>query len=69
MKEKTIIFDAYELGAIDILLVNEIYLYKKRFEENEFRDSYDRFTSKNYLETLEKAHAKINKKEVLDNAK
>ena len=64
MIEKTITFNSYELGAIDILVTNEIYRCKKQLEENDFRDNYDKVCCKNFLQQLEKVHNKINRKEV-----
>lgn len=64
MIERTITFNSYELGAIDILVNNEIWHCKKQLEENNFSDNYDRVCCKNFLKQLENVHNKINRKEV-----
>jgi hypothetical protein len=67
MEERTITFNSYELGAIDIVVINEIYNCKKRLEENEFTYQDDKMSCKAFLQQLESAHNKINRKEVLTN--
>ena len=63
MEERTITFNSYELGAIDIVVVNEIWGCKKQLEENDFSYSSDRESCKNFLQQLENVHNKINRKE------
>lgn len=63
MREKTITFNSYELGAIDIVVLNEIYCCKKQLEENEFSYSSDRESCKAFLQQLENIHNKINERE------
>lgn len=67
MEEKTITFNNYELGAIDIVVINEIYNCKKRLEENEFIYQDDKTSCKAFLQQLENIHNKINKKGVSTN--
>lgn len=62
MEEKIMNFNAYELGAIDILVISEIYNCKERLEKDEFSYKEDKISCINFLKTLEKIHDKINER-------
>lgn len=63
---KDIVFNDYELGAINIVILNEIALYKKIVEKNDFSYESDRQSAKEYLKTLMNIDNKINKRECED---
>lgn len=63
MEERTMNFNSYELGAIDILLNCEIYNCEKRLEENDFTYESDKISCINFMKTLKNIHNKINDKE------
>lgn len=65
MENRTMTFNSYELGAIDILIINEIYNCKKRLEENEFIHQDDKMSCEAFLQQLENIHNKINRKEAI----
>ena len=61
--ERTITFSEYELGAIDILVTNEISNCKEQLKENDFAYKSDKIACELFLEKLESVHNKINNKE------
>lgn len=61
MEERSINFNNYESGAIDIIVVSEIYRCKEQLKENDFTYKEDKISCENFLKTLENIHNKLNK--------